>query len=108
MRPLNEKFPQLPKYDVILLQNWMYRLMNPVLKSQWEGTQPGVTTMYKRASLDLEPEVIGIDVENSLFAYFFLIENATQKIRWRAVGHARTGEIETLATVVAAASRYSK
>eukprot|EP01122_Echinamoeba_exundans_P011597 TRINITY_DN4666_c0_g1_i1.p1 TRINITY_DN4666_c0_g1~~TRINITY_DN4666_c0_g1_i1.p1 ORF type:complete len:252 (+),score=26.34 TRINITY_DN4666_c0_g1_i1:128-883(+) len=108
MTPLAEKFPELPKYDIIILQNWMYRLINPMIRSQWEQITPGVTTLYKRASLDLEPEVLGVDVENSLFAYFFVVENATQKIRWRAVGQARVGELETLQNIILAASRHVK
>lgn len=89
------------------MQNWLYRLINPLLRSKWESN-PHTQVYYKKGGLDLEPEILGIDVENSLFAYFFLVENATQRIRWRAVGTARQGELESLSNIINAAHKHVK
>lgn len=75
------------------------------MKFQWEGS-PHTEVLYKRSRIDLEPEVLGIDVENSFFAYLFLVENESQKIRWRGCGPARQGELDTISEIIQAANKF--
>jgi hypothetical protein len=91
-KPLREKYSDIPIYEVMISTNVGYNLLNFYVNSKIKSTYSEEerknfirTPFIHRTQFD--PVEIGINIENSLFAYVFLLDSKGN-VLWKAVGDA--------------------
>eukprot|EP01125_Pyxidicula_operculata_P010881 TRINITY_DN3574_c0_g1_i2.p2 TRINITY_DN3574_c0_g1~~TRINITY_DN3574_c0_g1_i2.p2 ORF type:complete len:245 (+),score=59.79 TRINITY_DN3574_c0_g1_i2:26-760(+) len=94
--------PDQKVYEIIFPQTLAYRMLNPVLKIQLNkklDKEEKENVIFLNNSIDLDPNSLGIDIENSYLIYVFLVDSAG-RTRWRAVGRPEQHEVEQLEKLI--------
>lgn len=95
MNEFHSSFPDIPIYDITILNNLFYRYLNPILAYSWESKIKNVEYIYCYETIPVSQKELGIDVENSFLNYQFLVDNQLN-IRWKSVGLANEKDLENL------------
>lgn len=97
---MSENHPEVPIYDVTVLNNYLYRFFNPLFAYTWEKKH-GEMNKYMYLNNSVKPTVkgCGIDFENSFLSYQFLVDNE-YNVRWRSVGMTDAEELKEMSTVI--------
>lgn len=96
-KPWKERFPELDCYELILPPlsyrplNWY--LIRTLRKNTPTDEQKNILRVVE--VVDVDPDELGIDIENSFVGYPFLVDKFGQ-VRWKGVGTALPEELDLL------------
>jgi len=91
--PFQEKFPDAQVFEILIPQNFGYSALNPFvhLRVRLKLSQEDRKRMIypdKRMQINLDPVVLGVNIENSFLSYVFLVD-FKGVIIWKAAGVAK-------------------
>eukprot|EP01129_Flabellula_baltica_P012545 TRINITY_DN5671_c0_g1_i1.p1 TRINITY_DN5671_c0_g1~~TRINITY_DN5671_c0_g1_i1.p1 ORF type:complete len:235 (+),score=45.22 TRINITY_DN5671_c0_g1_i1:30-707(+) len=99
-RPVKAEVPEAPIVELIIPSNHLYRMLHPMMwmtmkKDYDEEDMKKVFVVKPTCPSFLWPEKLGIDIENSFFAFAFLVDK-NNKVVWKGSGIAARTEIPPL------------
>ncbi|EGC37917.1 hypothetical protein DICPUDRAFT_149452 [Dictyostelium purpureum] len=96
--PFKEQFPNIKVYNLVLVNQFSYQLLSPIIKSTRAGKIDSVIESWSnqpfyniKSSNNLYED---FSISNPYSAYVFLVNEG--KIRWQASGLSTPGEVEYL------------